>query len=228
MNKSLVVAMTGASGAIYGIRLLEVLVSAGYDVHLTITPAAQLVLDHELEISVDLDDFQVSHLLLGDAVEASDSKLSMLRQTAGISTSDSNVLSFDVGSPGEIHYHHHEDYMAPIASGSHQTSGMVICPCSGGTLASVVNSLSGNLIQRAAQVHLKERRPLIVVPRETPLSTLQLDCMRKASENGICVLPASPGFYHGVATIQDLVDFVVGRILDQLGIEHGLVRRWGT
>jgi len=228
MSKSLVVAMTGASGAIYGIRLLEVLISAGYDVHLSVTPAAQQVLDHELEISVDLEEFQVSHLLLGDAVETSDSKLNMIRQSAGISSSDSNVLSFDVGSPGEIKYHHYQDYMAPIASGSHQTAGMVICPCSGGTLAAVVNSLSGNLIQRAAQVHLKEKRPLIVVPRETPVSTLQLECMRKASEAGICVLPASPGFYHGVTTIQDLVDFVVGRILDQLNIEHGMVRRWGS
>ncbi|REJ65208.1 MAG: UbiX family flavin prenyltransferase [Planctomycetota bacterium] len=228
MSKSIVVAMTGASGAIYGVRLLEVLVAAGYNVHLTISPSAQLVLEHELEIKVDLDDFQVSQLLLGDAAGTSDSKLSMLRQAAGISTSDSNVLSFDVGSPGMIEYHHHEDYMAPIASGSHQTAGMVVCPCSGGTLAGIVNSLSGNLVLRAAQVHLKERRPLVVVPRETPLSTLQLECMRKASEVGICVLPASPGFYHGVTTIQDLVDFVVGRILDQLKIEHGLVRRWGS
>lgn len=228
MSESLVIAMTGASGAIYGVRLLEVVTAAGYDVHLTITPAARDVIRQELEITVDLDDFQVNQLLLGDAGDASDSKLSMLRQKAGISTSDSNVLSFDVGSPGVIEYHHYEDYMAPIASGSHQTAGMVICPCSGGTLAAVVNSLSGNLIQRAAQVHLKEGRPLIMVPRETPVSTLQLECMRRASEAGAVVLPASPGFYHGVTTIQDLVDFVVGRILDQLGIEHGLVRRWGS
>ena len=118
--------------------------------------------------------------------------------------------------------------MSPIASGSFLTDGMVICPCSSGSLAAIVNSLSGNLIQRAAQVHLKEGRNLIVVPRETPLSTLQLDCMKRASEAGAVVLPAAPGFYHGVKTIQDLVDFVVGRICDQLGIDHNLIRRWGT
>jgi 4-hydroxy-3-polyprenylbenzoate decarboxylase len=220
--------MTGASGSIYAVRLLEVLNAAGIDVDLSITPAAQKVLKQELELSVDLEDFQVSSLLLGEGVDASDSKLSMMRQHAGISSADSNVLAFDVGEPGKVYYYHYEDYMSPIASGSYLTDGMVICPCSSGTLAAIVNSMSGNLIQRAAQVHLKEGRKLIVVPRETPLSTLQLDCMKRVSEAGAVVLPAAPGFYHGVKTIQDLVDFVVGRICDQLGIEHNLIRRWGT
>ncbi|MGB6045212.1 MAG: flavin prenyltransferase UbiX [Pirellulales bacterium] len=228
MKRRLVVGMTGASGAIYAVRLLEVLSAAGIDVHLIITPAAQLVLKQELELSVDLDKFQVSSLLLGDGMDASDSKLNMMRQQAGIASEDSNVLAFEVGEPGIVHYHHHEDYMSPIASGSFLTDGMVICPCSSGSLAAIVNSLSANLIQRAAQVHLKEGRKLIVVPRETPLSTLQIDCMKRASEAGATVLPASPGFYHGVKTIQDLVDFVVGRICDQLKIEHNLVRRWGS
>ena len=228
MKRRLVVGMTGASGSIYAVRLLEVLSAAGVDVHLSVTPSAQKVLKQELELSVDLEDFQVSSLLLGDGVDASDSKLSMMRQNAGISSEDSNVLSFDVGEPGNVYYHHYEDYMSPIASGSFLTDGMVICPCSSGSLAAIVNSLSGNLIQRAAQVQLKEGRKLIVVPRETPLSTLQLDCMKRASEAGAVVLPAAPGFYHGVKTIQDLVDFVVGRICDQLGIEHTLIRRWGT
>jgi 4-hydroxy-3-polyprenylbenzoate decarboxylase len=219
--------MTGASGSIYAVRLLEVLNAAGYDVHLTISPAAQQVLKQELDLTVDLDDFQESSLLLGDAADASDSKLSLLRQTAGISTEDSNVLAFETGQPGKIQYHHYADFNAPIASGSFLTSGMVICPCSSGSLASIVNSLSSNLIQRAAQVHLKEHRKMVVVPRETPVSTLLLDCMKRASDAGAVVLPASPGFYHGVKTIQDLVDFVVGRVLDQFGIEHNLIRRWG-
>ncbi|MFP6658468.1 MAG: flavin prenyltransferase UbiX [Pirellulales bacterium] len=227
MKHPLVVAMTGASGAIYAVRLLEVLNAAGYDVYLTLSPAAQQVLKQELDLSVNLDDFQKSSLLLGDASDASDSKLSLLRQTAGISTEDSNVLAFETGQPGNIQYYHYTDFNAPIASGSFLTSGMVICPCSSGSLASIVNSLSGNLIQRAAQVHLKEHRKLVVVPRETPVSTLLLDCMKRASDAGAIVLPASPGFYHGVKTIQDLVDFIVGRILDQLGIEHNLIRRWG-
>lgn len=228
MKKTLVLGMTGASGSIYAVRLLEVLVAAGYDVHVTITSAAQLVLAEELDLTVDLNDFKTSSLLLGDGVDSSDSKLSMLRQAAGISTEDSNVLAFEVGEPGKIQYHHFEDYTAPIASGSFLTSGMIICPCSSGSLAAIVNSLSNNLIQRAAMVHLKERRKLVVVPRETPLSSLQLDCMKRVADAGAVVLPAAPGFYHGVKTIQDLVDFVVGRICDQFGIEHNLIRRWGS
>jgi 4-hydroxy-3-polyprenylbenzoate decarboxylase len=152
----------------------------------------------------------------------------MLRQTAGISSEDSNVLAIGMGSPGTIHYHHYENYMAPIASGSFLSSGMIICPCSSGSLAGIVNSLSENLIHRAAHVHLKEKRKLVVVPRETPLSSLQLDCMKRISEAGAIVLPASPGFYHGAKTIRDLIDFVVARICDQFEIEHNLIRRWGS
>jgi 4-hydroxy-3-polyprenylbenzoate decarboxylase len=129
---------------------------------------------------------------------------------------------------GLIEYHRHDDLMASIASGSFLTDGMVICPCSGSTLGAVVHGTGENLIHRAASVHLKERRKLIVVPRETPLSTIQLDNMRRAAEAGAIVLPAMPGFYHGANTIGDLVDFVVARILDQLGIEHMLMHRWGS
>jgi len=105
---------------------------------------------------------------------------------------------------------------------------MVICPCSGGTLGAVVHGTSDNLIHRAADVHLKEHRKLILVPRETPLSLVQLDNLKRAAEAGAIVLPAMPGFYHGVQSIRDLVDFVVGRICDQLGIVNSLIRRWGT
>ncbi len=228
MNKPIIVAITGASGSIYAVRLLEVLLAAGYDVHLTISESGRLVIEQELDINLDLDNFHQSILLLGDGTDSSDSKLSMLRQTAGISSEDSNVLSVQIGSPGNIHYHHYKDYTAPIASGSFLTSGMVICPCSSGSLAGIVNSLSDNLIHRAAHVHLKEKRKLVVVPRETPLSSLQLDCMKRISDAGAIVLPACPGFYHDAKTIRDLIDFVVGRICDQFEIEHMLIRRWGS
>ena len=228
MKKPLIVAITGASGSIYAVRLLEVLIAAGYDVHLTISSAGRLVIEQELDISLDLDNFQQSNLLLGDGADSSDSKLNMLRQTAGISSEDSNVLAIGMGSPGKIHYHHYENYMAPIASGSFMSSGMIICPCSSGSLAGIVNSLSENLIHRAAHVHLKEKRKLVVVPRETPLSSLQLDCMKRISEAGAIVLPASPGFYHGAKTIRDMIDFIVARICDQFEIEHNLIRRWGS
>ena len=118
--------------------------------------------------------------------------------------------------------------MASIASGSFLTSGMVICPCSGSTLGAVVHGTGENLIHRAASVHLKERRRLVVVPRETPLSTIHLENMRRAAEAGAVVLPAMPGFYHGVERIGDLVDFVVARICDALGVENALVHRWGS
>jgi 4-hydroxy-3-polyprenylbenzoate decarboxylase len=117
--------------------------------------------------------------------------------------------------------------MSAIASGSFRTRGMVICPCSGSTLAGIAMSASGNLVQRAAEVHLKERRPLILVPRETPLSLIQLENMHKVSQAGAVILPAAPGFYHGAQTIADLVDFIVARILDQLAIPNRLIRRWG-
>jgi 4-hydroxy-3-polyprenylbenzoate decarboxylase len=127
----------------------------------------------------------------------------------------------------QVHYHHHADFMAPVASGSFLTGGMVVCPCSGSTLSGIAHGASNNLIQRAADCHLKERRKLILVPRETPLSIVQLDNMRRAAEAGAVILPAMPGWYHGVKSLQDLVDFVVARILDQLGVPQALMRRWG-
>jgi len=197
-HRHVVLAISGASGACYATRLLDVLLAAAYDVHLTISPSAVLVIKQELNLEVDLDSFSPSLLGLNAATE------------------------------GELIYHHHQDLMAPIASGSFLTTGMVICPCSGSTLGAVVHGTGDSLIHRAAQVHLKERRKLIVVPRETPLSTIQLDNMKRISEVGAVVLPAMPGFYHGASTVQDLVDFVVARICDQLGVENSLIHRWGT
>jgi 4-hydroxy-3-polyprenylbenzoate decarboxylase len=123
--------------------------------------------------------------------------------------------------------HDEQNFMAPIASGSFLTQGMVVCPCSGSTLSGIAHASSSNLIVRAADVHLKERRKLILVPRETPLSVLQLENLHRLSQAGAIVLPAMPGWYHHPRSLMDLVDFVVGRILDQLGVEHRLIRRWG-
>jgi 4-hydroxy-3-polyprenylbenzoate decarboxylase len=197
MNHPLVLAITGASGAVYAVRLLELLLTAGRHVELTISPSASAVLKQELDRHLDLDDFRLSDL------------------------TDLNEFT------GRLSYYHHADFMAAIASGSHLTDGMVICPCSGTTLSGVAHGTSSNLILRAADVHLKERRTLILVPRETPLSTIQLDNMQRAARGGAVILPASPGWYHGVHSIQDLVDFVVARILDQLQIPHQLMHRWG-
>lgn len=193
----IVLAITGASGAAYGVRLLRVLLGAGRAVHLTISPAAVRVAELELGRSIDLDRFDPTTL-----------------------------LGSPTAAPGQVVYHHFQNHAASIASGSFRTAGMVICPCSMGTLAAVANGLSTNLIHRAADVHLKERRKLIVVPRETPLGLIQLDNMRKLTEAGGIVLPAAPGFYHRPQTIDDLVDFVVARLCDQLGVQVDLVRRW--
>jgi 4-hydroxy-3-polyprenylbenzoate decarboxylase len=200
MNHPLVLAITGASGALYGVRLLEVLLAAGRIVYLTISPSGQAVLDTELGLKIDLEDFLPSTLV---------------------------PTVYEQQCDGEIRYCHYQDLMSPIASGSFLTHGMVVCPCSGSTLGAIAHSIGSNLIHRTAEVHLKERRKLILVPRETPLSLPQIDNMQRATEAGAVVLPASPGFYHGAKTIEDLVDFVVARVCDQLSVEHRLMKRWG-
>jgi 4-hydroxy-3-polyprenylbenzoate decarboxylase len=194
----IVVAITGASGAAYGVRLVEVLLAAGREIHLTISPSGQAVFGEEIGRRIDLDRFDLATLLGGPAPAA-----------------------------GRCTYHHYRDLMAPIASGSFLTAAMAICPCSGSTLAAVAHSMGENLVHRAAEVHLKERRKLVVVPRETPLSLPQLKNMQAIHEAGAVVLPAAPGFYHGAQTVADLVDFVVARICDQLGVANALMRRWG-
>lgn len=188
--------ITGASGAVYAVRLLEVLLDSDHDVHLSISPSGCEVIKHELDQTVDLQEFRPGNLLKSPTAN--------------------------------LHYHHWKDFMAPIASGSFLTGGMVVCPCSGSTLSAIATGAASNLIQRAAEVHLKERRKLILVPRETPLSLAHIDNMRRVTEAGAVVLPASPGWYHGVKSPSDLVDFVVARICDQLGVEHELMRRWGS
>jgi 4-hydroxy-3-polyprenylbenzoate decarboxylase len=196
----LVLAFTGASGAPYGLRLLEVLLQAGRDVHLTISPAAVLVIDRELDRKVRLDRFSLDDLLGARAKDHDAAKL---------------------------HYHHYQDFLAGIASGSFLTGGMVICPCSMGTVAAIAHGFSENLIHRAADVHLKEHRRLILVPRETPLNVIQLRNLTLCAEAGATVLPAMPPFYNRPRTLQDNIDFIAGRVCDQLSIPHQLLKRWG-
>jgi 4-hydroxy-3-polyprenylbenzoate decarboxylase len=194
----LVLAFTGASGTPYGIRLLEVLLAAGRTVHLAISPSGAEVIRQEMDRPVDLRQFRLADLLAGTPP-----------------------------GPGQVVYHHYMDFQAGIASGSFLTGGMVVCPCSMGTVAAIAHGLSQNLIHRAADVHLKERRKLVLVPRETPLHLLQLRNLAACVEAGAVVLPAMPAFYTRPQSIADMVDFIVGRVCDQLGIDHQLLRRWG-
>jgi 4-hydroxy-3-polyprenylbenzoate decarboxylase len=190
----IVMALTGASGAPYGIRLLQQLVAAKRDVSLIISSHGFRLLRTESDIG-DVDG---------------------LRLAAGPSAFDKHVKVFDDADRG-----------AAPASGSAKSAGMVICPCSMGTLASIAAGTSRSLVERAADVTLKERRPLVLVPRETPLSAIHLENMLRLTRAGAVVMPAAPGFYHRPATIEQLVDFIVARVLDQLGVEHSLVPRWG-
>ncbi len=191
----LVLGMTGASGAPYAVRLLQVLTRAGRTVHLTISRSGAQVLREELGIEVSLDRFNAD--VFGDV----DTK--------------------------RIVYHHHGDFRAGIASGSFRTAGMIISPCSMSTLASIAAGVTTNLITRAADVHLKERRKLLIVPRETPLNMIHLENMLTVTRAGAIVLPAMPGWYHQPQTLEDLIDFVVARICDQFDIDNALIKRWG-
>jgi 4-hydroxy-3-polyprenylbenzoate decarboxylase len=195
----LVLALTGASGAPYGIRLLEVLLQAGRSVHLCISPAAVEVMEREVGRHVRLDHFEPADLLGAAANNVDCSR---------------------------IHYHDYRDFQAGIASGSFLTAGMAICPCSMGTVGAIANGLSQNLIHRAADVHLKERRRLVLVPRETPLHLIQLRNLAACAEAGAIILPAMPAFYTQPRSLDDMVNFIVGRVCDQFGIAHGLFTRW--
>ncbi len=189
--------MTGASGSPYGVRLLDVLLNTGRQIHLVISPAATEVMQRELNVNLDIDHFDPAKLLPART------------------------------DFSRLQYHHYRNFQAGIASGSFLTAGMVVCPCSMGTVAAIAHGTSENLIHRAADVHLKERRKLIVVPRETPLGVIQLRNLATLAEAGAVVLPAMPAFYTLPKTIDDMIDFIVGRVCDQLGVEHGLLNRWG-
>ena len=201
MNQSLkkrriALAITGASGAAYGRRVLEELLKRdAIETHLLISPSAKKVLLIEEGFDVNLDRFDAASLGLA-------------------------------ASPNLV-YHHYDNVAGAVASGSYQIEAMAIVPCSMGSVAAIAHGISDNLIERAADVMLKERRRLILVPRETPYSTIHLRNMLTLSELGAIILPGSPGFYHQPASVSDMVDFVVARVLDHLHIEHDLSKRWG-
>lgn len=211
----IVLAITGASGAIYAGRLLQMLLATGQRIHLTISPSGAAVVKQELGVVLSPTREGVAAFLKA-TVRFLNIPNDDIAAVAAHRAADSDLLAI----------HAHDDYFTPIASGSHLTRGMVICPCSGSTLSGVARSASQNLVQRAAEVHLKEGRKLILVPRETPLSVLQIENMHRLAQAGCIILPASPGWYHGVNGLIDLVDFVVSRILDQLGVANSQIRRW--
>lgn len=198
-QKSITLAFTGASGAPYGLRLLECLLAADYQVFLLISSAARVVLatEHDLKLSANPD---AAKQALVEHLNCDPDKLIVCGK---------------------------DDWFSPVASGSAAPKQMVVCPCSAGSVASIAHGMSDNLIERAADVVMKERGQLLLVVRETPFSTLHLENMHKLSQMGVTIMPAAPGFYHQPKTIEDLVEFMVARILDHLGVEQGLVPRWG-
>ncbi|WP_394201260.1 flavin prenyltransferase UbiX [Shewanella waksmanii] len=202
-SKAISLAWTGASGAPYGIKLLQCLLSADYQVFLMISSAARVVLaaEHGLQLSAN--------------GEKAQQQLLQLFEQRGIAVS------------GSLHVLGKDEWFSPPASGSAAPKQMIICPCSTGTLAAVATGMSNSLLERAADVVIKERGQLILVPRETPFSAIHLEHMLSLSRLGATIMPAAPGFYHSPKSVEDLVDFMVARILDHLGIEHVLTQRWG-
>ncbi|MCL1140023.1 flavin prenyltransferase UbiX [Shewanella pneumatophori] len=198
-EKSISLAWTGASGAPYGLRLLEILLKSDYQVFLMISSAARVVLATEQGLQ-----------LSGNADKAKEQLLAQFGEVAG-----------------ELIVLGKEEWFSPPASGSAAPKQMVICPCSTGTLAAVATGMSNNLLERAADVVIKERGQLILVPRETPFSAIHLEHMLSLSKLGATIMPAAPGFYHNPKSVEDLVDFMVARILDHLGVNHALTNRWG-
>jgi flavin prenyltransferase len=200
MTKTVALAFTGASGMPYGVRLLECLLAADVHVSLLYSQAAQIVARQEMDLA-----------LPGRARDAE------------------AFFAARFGSrPGQLQAFGREDWLAPVASGSNPPEAMAVCPCSMGALAAIANGMSDNLIERAADVMLKESRKLVLVPRETPLSAIHLENMLRLARAGAVILPANPGFYHHPASVGDIVDFVVARVLDQLGVPNQLVTRWGA
>jgi flavin prenyltransferase len=198
--RTITLAFTGASGMPFGLRLLDCLIAAGSRVFVLYSPAAQLVAKQECDLVLSAQPRE-NERLLSERYRA---------------------------SAGQLLVFGREDWMAPVASGSNPADAMAVCPCSMGTLGAIAGGLADNLIERAADVMLKERRPLVLVPRETPLSAIHLENMLKLARAGAVILPPAPGFYLRPRTVEDIVDFVVARVLDQLGIAHALTERWGA
>ena len=200
MTKTICLALTGASGMPYGLRLLDCLLAAGCKVQLLYSQAAQVVARQEM--AVDLPS------------RPSEAKAALLAR-------------FPHADPDKLAVYGREEWFAPVASGSNPPDAMIICPCSMGTLAAIAQGLADNLIERAADVVLKEGRKLVLVPRETPFSAIHLENMLRLSRVGAVILPPSPGFYQHPQSVQDIVDFVVARVLDHIGVPHALMQRWG-
>ena len=198
-QRSITLAITGASGAQYGLRLLQCLLAADCKVYLLLSSAAEVVIRTETDLDLP-QTVEHQQIFLSEIFDANEDQLQLLAK---------------------------DDWFSPVASGSSSPSSMVICPASGGTLSAIAHGASNNLIERAADVALKERRQLILVPREAPYSAIHLENMLKLTQLGAMIIPASPGFYMQPQTINELIDFIVARILDQLGIEQDLMPRWG-
>lgn len=198
-SNAISLAMTGASGAPYGLRLLECLLKAERQVYLMVSAAARVVLETETDLELPAEPDAMRDFFL-------------------------NRFGLE---HGHLQIFGREEWMAPVASGSNAPQAMVVCPCSAGSLSAIATGASNNLIERAADVMLKEGRKLILVPREMPFSAIHLENMLKLARLGVTIMPANPGFYHRPESVEDMVDFVVARILDHLGIDHTLMRRWG-
>lgn len=200
MNKTICLALTGASGMPYGLRLLDCLLAAGCRVQLLYSQAAQVVARQEMDLELPS--------------RPSEAKAALLARLGAV-------------DPEKLVIFGREEWFAPVASGSNPPDAMIVCPCSMGTLAAIAQGLADKLIERAADVVLKEGRKLILVPRETPLSAIHLENMLRLARAGAVILPPSPGFYHHPQSVAEVIDFVVARVLDQLAIPHALMQRWG-
>jgi 4-hydroxy-3-polyprenylbenzoate decarboxylase len=198
-NKTVALAITGASGTQYGLRLLQCLLESGVRVYLLVSQAGQVVLKMEAGIEVPSRPADAERFF---------------------------TERFEAG-PGQLRVFGRQQWTAPVASGTNPPDAMVICPCTTGTLAGIAAGTSANLIERAADVCLKEQRRLILVVRETPFSVIHLENMLRLARAGAVIMPANPGFYHNPGCIADVVDFMVARVLDHLGVEHELLPRWG-
>ena len=196
---TITLALTGASGMPYGIRLLEMLLKEGKQVFLLYSKVAQVVAQQEMDLA------------LPSSAKEAEAYFNHRYQLPD----------------GQLRVFGREEWFSPVASGSNPADAMVVCPCTMGTLAAIAAGMSQNLIERAADVMLKENRPLIIVPREMPFSAIHLENMLKLVRCGAVMLPANPAFYHHPQSVQDMVDFVVARILDHLSVKHSLIPRWG-
>jgi 4-hydroxy-3-polyprenylbenzoate decarboxylase len=207
--RHLLLAITGASGAVYGLCLAKNLLAGGCSLSMIISKAGMMVIQEECGLDWS-----------GGAAK----KTAELREyfSGAIATGRT-----ETGALPALTLYDENDLMAPVASGSAAADAMIVAPCSMGTLGRIAAGLSGNLIERAADVMLKEGKPLLLLPRETPLSAIHLENMLKLARLGVRIIPPMPGFYGHPQTVDDMINFVVGKVLDQLGIEHELYRRWG-